>query len=118
MDQIPGLIDFALKSFTFKPFYTDQAAATIRRISAKMRGSSGPPGDLLYVGVHNRRTDHLQYQREGGWVPLQPGYFLEALDLYRDWRWPPTTRILFLFVSDDPHWAEERLVPRVKTKGT
>ena len=75
------------------------------------------PDKLVYVGVHNRRTDHLQYQAEGGWVSLQPGYFLEALEVYRQWAGQQHKQLLFLFVSDDLHWARQNLLPRIKTKG-
>ena len=119
MDHIPGLLDFTLKSFTFKQFYKEQAMAKLRRFSSKMIKKTGVyPKDIVYVGVHNRRTDHLQYQREGGWLSLEPGYFLEALELYRQWHWEQGKRLLFLFVSDDLIWARDKLLPRIKTKGT
>ena len=72
---------------------------------------------MVYVGLHNRRTDHLQYQLEGGWRVIQPGYFLEALELYRQWAAESNKHPLFLFVSDDLDWARQKLLPRVKTKG-
>lgn len=75
------------------------------------------PEDLIYVGVHNRRTDHLQYQAEGGWREIQPGYFLEALEVYRQWSWQSDKHPVFLFVSDDLDWARQKLLPRIKTKG-
>ena len=75
------------------------------------------PENIVYVGVHNRRTDHLQYQAEGGWITLQPGYFLEALEVYRQWAWRSNKHLVFLFVSDDLGWAREKLLPRIKTKG-
>ena len=75
------------------------------------------PDKLVYVGVHNRRTDHLQYQLEGGWRIIQPGYFLEGLEVYRQWARQSNKHPLFLFVSDDLDWAREELLPRIKTKG-
>ena len=73
--------------------------------------------NIVVVGVHNRRTDHLQYQAEGGWITLQPGYFLEALEVYRQWSWRSDKHLVFLFVSDDLDWARQKLLPRIKTKG-
>ena len=29
----------------------------------------------------------------------------------------PQNTLIFLFISDDPQWAREKLLPRVKTKG-
>ena len=68
--------------------------------------------DITFVGIHNRRTDHLEFQREGGYVPLEAGYFREAMHMYRA-KFP---RVVFLFVSDDMAWGKEKVVGRVKTK--
>ena len=80
-------------------------------------GRSVSPDKLVYVGVHNRRTDHLHYQAEGGWLTLQPGYFLESLEVYRQWFAQSGKHLIFLFVSDDLDWARQKLLPRIKTKG-
>ena len=37
------------------------------------------------------------------------------MDMYRQ-HYPDNT-LIFLFISDDPQWAREKLLPRVKTKG-
>ena len=59
----------------------------------------------------------MEYQAEGGLVSLQPGYFLQALDLYRQWVGRAGKIPVFLFVSDDLGWARQKLLPRIKTKG-
>ena len=71
--------------------------------------------ETLFIGIHNRRTDHLSLQREGGWVPLEAGYFLEAMELYRSWFRGHS--LVFLYISDDPQWARQKILPRIKTKG-
>ena len=71
--------------------------------------------ETLFIGLHNRRTDHLGLQREGGWVPLEAGYFLEAMELYRAWFRGHS--LVFLYISDDPQWARQKILPRIKTKG-
>ena len=40
---------------------------------------------------------------------------IKAMDLYRQ-HFPQNT-LIFLFISDDPQWAKEKLLPRIKTKG-
>ena len=40
---------------------------------------------------------------------LEPSYFLEAMDLYRE----RFRRVIFIYVSDDPGWARRRILPRV-----
>ena len=37
------------------------------------------------------------------------------MEMYRQ-HFPQNT-LIFLFISDDPQWAREKLLPRVKTKG-
>ena len=37
------------------------------------------------------------------------------MDMYRQ-HYPDNT-LIFLFISDDPQWARERLLSRVRTKG-
>ena len=37
------------------------------------------------------------------------------MDMYRQHY--PNNTLIFLFISDDPQWAREKLLPRVKTKG-
>ena len=40
--------------------------------------------DITFIGVHNRRTDHLAYSKEQfGNKPLTASYFHDAMDIYR-----------------------------------
>ena len=43
---------------------------------------------------------------------LEPGYFLEAMEMFRE----RYKRVVFIYVSDDMKWAEEKILPRLKTK--
>ena len=67
--------------------------------------------DITFVGIHNRRGDHLDYQREGGFIPLDPGYFLNAMELFRE----KFKRVVFVYVSDDMDWGRRKLKSRLKT---
>ena len=85
MDNVPSLMKNILKLFTFKDTYLKTASAMlqiikIKFIKKKKKKKSKP---ILYVGIHNRRTDHIQLQQEFGFVPLDAGYFLESMDIYR-----------------------------------
>lgn len=68
-------------------------------------------GNLIFVGVHVRRTDHLGFEAKMGQRPLSRNYFLEAMHLYSQ-QWP-STRIMFLIMTDDPQWAEINLNPKI-----
>ena len=116
MDEVPGMVDFAARAFTFKKYFKDRSQAILEIVSREFKKNNKKQfkreKDITFVGIHKRRTDHLEFQTEGGFVPLETGYFLEAMDMYRA-KFPG---VVFLFVSDDMAWGREKLVRRVKTK--
>ena len=59
----------------------------------------------MFVGIHQRRGDHLLYQEEGGIKTLDAGYFLEAMEMYRE----KFKRVVFIYVSDDLQWGKDKL---------
>ena len=61
--------------------------------------------DITFVGIHNRRGDHIVLQKQIGSKTLEAGYFLEAMDMYR----AQYKRVVFLYVSDDIEWARTKL---------
>ena len=119
IDNIPGMTEFILNSFQFKPFLVEKIQNTLHQIKKerdrKQKKKKRETQKTLFIGLHNRRTDHLSLQREGGWVPLEAGYFLEAMELYRAWFQDHS--LVFLYISDDPQWARKKILPRIKTKG-
>jgi len=40
-------------------------------------------GKFIFVGIHSRGTDHIQYEMEKGFKPLKTNYFLDAMHLFR-----------------------------------
>lgn len=69
-----------------------------------------PKRPVVVVGVHSRRTDHLSYQVEKGKVPLKAGYFLMAMDIFREHF--GEGKVVFVFISDDIEWGKAALAPR------
>ena len=63
---------------------------------------------VTFVGIHNRRGDHIQDQVKKGVGELFPGYFLGGMDFYRE----KYKNVAFLYVSDDMEWGRFRLLPR------
>ena len=116
MDEVPGMVDFTVRAFTFKKYFRDRSQAILDHVSKDFRKNNKKlfkkEKDITFVGIHNRRTDHLDYQKEGGFVPLQAGYFIEAMDMFRD-KFP---RTVFVYVSDDISWGREKLQKRVRDK--
>ena len=61
------------------------------------------------VGVHIRRTDHVQYEEGLGYGGVTRHYFLRAMDLYRENLRHP----VFILVTDDEDWVEENIPRRL-----
>ncbi len=58
------------------------AANEVFQDVAKMMGKK--PKDVTFIGVHNRRTDHMGYSRKNrGVKPLKSQYFIDAMDEFR-----------------------------------
>ena len=87
-ETISDLEIFSLKAFTFKKELRDTSDENLRTIGNHFREKNlklfKKKRDITYVGVHHRRGDHIAYQKEKNMSPLEPGYFLEAMDMYRD----------------------------------
>ena len=40
--------------------------------------------EMTYVGIHNRRTDHLEFiKKTADMVPIEIDYFYDAMDYFR-----------------------------------
>ncbi len=66
---------------------------------------------MTYVGVHNRRTDSIEFIRRG-WhqEELDADYFLDAMDYFREeYDEDGEGGVAFLYVSDDMDWGRREL---------
>ena len=115
MDDIPGILDFTVDAFKFKKVFRETSDDTLTTIGEHFREANKKKfkkrTDITYVGIHNRRGDHLDFQKESGLKTLKPGYFIEAMDMYRE----KFKRVVFIYVSDDMNWGKEKLKNRIKT---
>ena len=77
-----GVVDFAVDSFQFRKEILDASKENLEFIAEHFRKANPKKfrkkTDITFVGIHNRRGDHLDYQKEGGFVMLDPGYFLNV----------------------------------------
>lgn len=74
------------ESMNLKRRFKEQADEFLLKIKAKMakRHSMQDDEDLVFVGVHDRRTDHIAYMRtEFKEEPLEEDYFQDAMETYR-----------------------------------
>ena len=59
--------------------------------------------DLTVVGVHHRRTDHLDYERVFNIPHITMSYLGPSMDLFRD----KFRNVVFVYVSDDKTWIKD-----------
>ena len=116
LEDIPGILDFTLNSFVFKKKFRETSQKILTSIAQEFRKQNPKKfkrrQDITFVGVHHRRGDHIALQRESNLLQLGPGYFLNSMVSFRE----KYKRVVFVYVSDDMKWAEEKLLPRLKTK--
>ncbi len=72
----------------------------------RKRKNLSPKTEVTFVGVHNRRTDYLEFRRKRlGLDNLYEDYFEDAMEYYREDHDHP----VFLYVSDDMEWGNQNL---------
>jgi hypothetical protein len=49
----------------------------------KKTNSSKKGKSFVFVGIHGRGTDHIQYELDRGFKPLKTTYFLDAMHMFR-----------------------------------
>ena len=111
-----GVVDFAVDSFQFRNEILYASEENLQFIAEHFKKENPKKfrkkTDITFVGIHNRRGDHLDYQKEGGYVTLDPGYFLNAMESFRE----KYKRVVFVYVSDDMDWGKQKIKKRLKTK--
>ena len=60
------------------------------------------------MGIHNRRTDYLEFRRKRLKLDnLYEDYFEDAMEYFREEYWDTT--VVFVYVSDDMKWGRRNL---------
>eukprot|EP00090_Calanus_glacialis_P002682 TRINITY_DN12009_c0_g1_i1.p1 TRINITY_DN12009_c0_g1~~TRINITY_DN12009_c0_g1_i1.p1 ORF type:complete len:262 (+),score=54.03 TRINITY_DN12009_c0_g1_i1:50-787(+) len=106
-------ISLVREHFQFENYFTNWSVDVLARIEKDFRRRKRLKKKKLitFVGIHNRRGDHIKDQVKKGVGELLPGYFLGGMDFYRE----KYKNVIFLYVSDDMEWGRFRLLPRVQT---
>ena len=87
-----------------------------KKKKGKKKKKDNSDDDLVFVGIHCRRTDYLAYQERYKRALLTPAYYLDAMHLFRDEF--GAGRVAFVFVSDDMEWGRQKLMMRNKEVGS
>ena len=65
-----------------------------------------PPEEVTYVGVHIRRTDHLQFMKDQHEMePLGADYYNDAMEYFRE----EYDNCIFVVASDDMKWSKKKI---------
>ena len=88
----------------FKPEYQNFADNILQQIATSDRSGA----ELVFVGIHVRRTDYVQFSK----VYLNKKvvgktYFLEAIEYFQESY--PDNQVYFIAVSDDLVWVRENI---------
>jgi galactoside 2-L-fucosyltransferase 1/2 len=71
-----------------------------------LHGASRGMKNIMYVGVHVRRTDYILYLKFNYNIsPAKPVNFRRQMNVFRN----KYQRVLFVVLSDDPKWCEREL---------
>ena len=71
---------------------------------------------FIFVGIHIRRTDHRQYERDKDMKNLDLNYYLRAMQLYK-MKFKNENQqkmLIFVILSDDMQWGKGKLLPQAK----
>ena len=101
------------KSFRFRQRFIRRATVRlseivteyVRKVNRRKKSVKITADDCDLVGVHIRRTDHLEFEKLNGASPLSKRYFTQAMQTYSDSLRHP----VFVMVTDDPEWARTNI---------
>ncbi|XP_040564915.1 galactoside 2-alpha-L-fucosyltransferase SEC1 [Lepeophtheirus salmonis] len=95
--------------FAMKDKYQNFADSRIREIRDKVIKSTQSNKPVLFIGMHNRRTDYLKFRKlKLGLNPIYTDYFQDAI-AYFDEEYGTEHELVFVHVSDDMKWGEKKL---------
>ena len=103
-------ITFVRENFQFHDHFMSWSLEVLKKTEKdfRRRKKMKKKASVTFIGIHNRRGDHLADQVKEGVGELLPGYFLGGMDFFRD----RYKNVIFLYVSDDMDWGRMRLLPR------
>ena len=84
-DFLQRMEEFARDHFRFHRHIQAAAEETLRDVSsARLEKSSHKSTEVTFVGIHNRRTDHLKFaEKIAGVKPIKKSYFKDAMEYFR-----------------------------------
>ena len=65
--------------------------------------------ELIFVGIHCRRTDHLEFEKKQSQISVALDYYFEAMDMFRKRFNSKKEKVVFVFVSDDMDWGRKKI---------
>lgn len=122
-----GIEEAFLEDMTFRDKFVIHAQDQLHKVKLeylkKKSSAKKKARELVFVGVHCRRTDHIEFEQRRGIPALNVNYFIESMDMFRQWakkqnkvKSQGKIDLAFVFVSDDMDWGREKLKVRNKER--
>ncbi len=102
-----------LSAMQFRDEFADNAREKLEKIRRKIEKGAKSKKEIVFVGVHSRRTDHLEFEKKQNIKSLAPDYFLQAMDLFRKHFPKKKYTLAFIWVSDDMDYGR-KVIGRTK----
>ena len=100
----PLLAETLASKLHFKDIFVESAQKKLHQVKKSFKKSKK---ETVFVGIHSRRTDHLDFQQKKLSVtPLKPSYYLDAIELFRKKFPAKKYNLAFIYVSDDLNWGK------------
>ena len=118
MDDVPGLLDTVKNAFTIRREFREHSKSVLMDIAYNYRRNHPKKfkfknkKNITFVGIHQRRGDHVSFRKEHNIDELGTSYFLESMEMFRE----KFKNVVFVYVSDDLEWGKEKLQKRIKTQ--
>lgn len=98
-EYVVPLLNDVKQIFQFKEHIVKESQRLLQKASNGVK-------NVVYVGVHVRRTDYGEYlKRKYDAALVKPEFFLRQMNSFRN----KYGSVLFVVVSDDPKWCEDEL---------
>ncbi len=73
------------RTLRFRPEISDRVRGIYEKVAKKFaRRRHIKESEITFIGVHNRRTDHIEYTKQHHkQEPLEPEFFYDAMEEFR-----------------------------------
>lgn len=102
---IPVIDDLKQNDFQFNPKIVYYVQEGLRSVKEDFLKSHPELDDVIFVGLHVRRTDYARYIKKHNGKAVTENYFYKAMKMVRE-KFGPS--VVFVSATDDPKWSKSK----------